>query len=301
MQFRPGGVAVLAGAVCAVAVTLVPQALGGRQVELLQCLDEIPTIVGTRGSDVLTGTVGDDVITGFGGNDVILGSWGNDVICGGDGDDHITGGLGLFEVDIVSGDEGDDQIVAGGTSTVAVYAFAPGPVHVDLEAGTSTGWGDDTLVGIQSVVGTQFDDVIQGNTGFNCLDGLGGDDDIRGLDGDDCLYGGTGDDSVDGGPGLDLVSFRYAPKSVRVNLARGTATGEGHDRLASVEDVIGSSFADVLTGDTGTNVLSGEGGADRIAGGAGIDRLDGGSGRDRVDGGIGRDQCLNAEQRQRCP
>ena len=149
MQFRLRIAAVLAGTAGVVGLMLVPHALGGRQVELLQCLDEIPTLVGTSGNDVLTGTVGDDVIAGFGGDDVILGSWGNDVICGGDGDDRITAGLGLFEVNLVSGDAGDDEIVAGGTSTVVVYAFAPGSVKVDVAAGTATGWGDDTLDGVE--------------------------------------------------------------------------------------------------------------------------------------------------------
>jgi Ca2+-binding RTX toxin-like protein len=301
MQFRPRVAAVVAGTACAAGLIAVPHALGGSRVELLQCLDQIPTIVGTRGPDVLTGTVGDDVIVGLGGDDVILGTWGHDVICGGDGDDRITGGVGLFESDLISGDEGDDHIVVGGSASVLVYAFAPGPVTVDLEAGKAKGWGTDTLVGIHSVVGTEFADVLRGSNEFNCFDGLAGDDVIAGLDGDDCLYGGHGDDSLDGGPGLDLLSFRYAGGPVRVNLARGTAAGEGDDRVAAVEEVIGSSFGDVLTGDAGTNSFRGEGGADRIAGGAGTDRLDGGSGRDRVDGGVGRDQCLNAEQRLRCP
>jgi serralysin len=301
MQFRPRCAALLAGAAGVVGLTLVPHALGGAQMELLQCLDEIPTLVGTRGDDVLTGTIGDDVIAGFGGNDVIHGSWGNDVICGGDGDDRITGGVGWFDLDFVSGDAGDDHVVAGGTFTVLVYAFAPGPVRVDLETGVGSGWGNDTLVGVHSVVGTEFDDVIRGSPEFNCLDGLAGDDAVFGLAGDDCLDGGTGDDTLDGGPGIDLLSFRYSGDPVRVNLARGTAAGEGSDRLAGVEEVVGSSFGDALTGDAGPNVFRGEGGADRLAGGAGMDRLDGGSGRDRVDGGVGRDQCVNAEQRLRCP
>jgi Ca2+-binding RTX toxin-like protein len=268
---------------------------------LLQCMDLIPTIVGTSGPDVLNGTVEDDVIAGLGGDDVILGSWGHDVICGGAGDDRINGGVGLFESDLISGDDGDDHIVVGGNGSVLVYAFAPGPVSVDLEAGTASGWGNDTLVGIHSVVGTEFADVLRGSNQFNCFDGLAGDDVIVALDGDDCAYGGLGDDTVDGGAGLDLLSFRYSGAPVRVNLSRGAATGEGTDRLAGIEDVVGSSFADVLTGDGGTNSFQGEGGADRLAGGAGVDRLDGGSGRDRVDGGVGRDQCLNAERRLRCP
>jgi Ca2+-binding RTX toxin-like protein len=301
MQFRRRVAAVVAGTACAAGLSAVPHALGGSRVELLQCLDNIPTLVGTRGPDVLTGTVGDDVIVGLGGDDVILGSWGDDVICGGDGDDRITGGVGLFEGDVISGDEGDDHIAVGSSGSVLVYAFAPRPVKVDLKAGTATGWGRDTLVGIRNVVGTEFGDLLQGSDEYDCFDGLGGDDVVLSLDGDDCLYGGNGDDTLDGGPGLDLLSFRYSASPVRINLARRTATGEGTDVVAAVEEVIGSSFGDVLTGDAGANSFRGEGGADRLAGGAGVDRLDGGSGRDRVDGGVGRDHCLNAEQRLRCP
>jgi Ca2+-binding RTX toxin-like protein len=287
--------------VAAVGLAIAPHAAGGPQVELLQCLDAIPTVVGTRGDDVLSGTTGDDVIAGLGGNDVIAGSWGNDVICGGAGNDRIAAGTGLFETDLVSGDAGDDVIVTGSTSTTVVYAFAAAGVTVDLERGSATGEGSDTFVGVHNVVGTEFGDVIQGSSGFNCLDGLGGDDVLLGLAGEDCLYGGTGSDTIDGGDGNDLVSFQYAGKGVLVNLAAGFSRGEGADRLQAVERVVGSSFPDVLTGDAGVNELTGAGGADRIAGGPGADRLDGGSGRDRVDGGIGRDQCLSAERRRRCP
>jgi Ca2+-binding RTX toxin-like protein len=273
---------------------------GGAQVELLQCLDEIPTIVGTHGDDVLIGTVGTDVISGRSGDDVIVGSWGNDVICGGDGNDRITSSPALFETDLVSGDAGDDVIVAGALATV-VYALAPGPVTIDLARGTSTGWGNDTLEGVQRVVGTPFPDVLLGSFRVEFLDGLAGDDIVHGHDGDDSLYGGAGNDSLDGGAGVDLVSFRYSDRAVRVNLARGTAGGEGGDRLIALEHVTGSSFADTLTGDAGTNDLRGEGGTDRLAGGPGTDRLDGGPGRDRVDGGVGRDRCLSAERRSRCP
>jgi Ca2+-binding RTX toxin-like protein len=284
-----------------VALALTPQAAAGAQIELLQCLDAIPTIVGTRGDDALTGTVGDDVIAGLGGDDVIVGSWGNDVICGGDGNDHVTAGFGILETDFVSGDGGDDLVVTASTSTTVVYAFARAGVTVDLEAGRATGEGSDTLLGVHNVVGTEFGDVIQGAAGFNCLDGLGGDDRLLGLAGEDCLYGGTGNDTIDGGLGTDILSFQYAGKGVLVNLAAGFSRGEGADVVQGVERVVGSSFPDVLTGDAGVNELSGAGGGDRIAGGPGADRLDGGSGRDRVDGGVGRDQCLSAERRRRCP
>jgi Ca2+-binding RTX toxin-like protein len=208
-----------------------PTRVGGRRVELLQCLDAIPTVVGTRGDGVLTGTTGDDVIAGLGGNDVIAGSWGNDVICGGDGNGRIAGGTGSFETDLLSGDAGDDVIVTDSMSTTVVYAFARAGVTVDLEAGSATGEGSDTLIGVHNVVGTEFGDVIGVGAGFNCVDGLGGDDVLLGLGGEDCLYGGTGNDTIDGGIGTDILSYQYAGKGVLVNLAAGFSRGEGADRL----------------------------------------------------------------------
>jgi Ca2+-binding RTX toxin-like protein len=298
MQFRRGLAVVLLAATCGIGA---PQAAGGRQAELLQCLERIPTVVGTPADDILVGTVHDDVIVGLGGNDVITGREGDDLLCGGDGNDRIAGGIQILESDVISGDAGDDVLITGPTNSVVVYVFAPRAVDVDLGAGTATGWGNDTLVGVHNVIGSAFDDVLRGSAGFNCLHGEAGNDTLVALDFDDCLYGGPGRDSLDGGGGSDLVAFQHVRAPMVVNLAAGFARGEGADRLTSVEHVIGTTLRDTITGDANANELSGGGGADRIAGGAGRDRLDGGAGRDRVDGGVGRDRCLNAERRSRCP
>jgi Ca2+-binding RTX toxin-like protein len=67
-----------------------------------------------------------------------------------------------------------------------------------------------------------------------------------------------------------------------VNLGTGAATGSavGTDTLISIENVLGSSLDDILTGNAGANVLDGSGGNDLLAGGAGDDVLDGGDGLD---------------------
>ena len=71
---------------------------------------------------------------------------------------------------------------------------------------------------------------------------------------------------------------------MRVDLGRRQATGWGTDRLAGIEAVIGSRFADVLIGDGGPNHLAGLKGNDRLSGSGGRDLLDGGPGRDVIDG-----------------
>ena len=298
MQFRRVSAVVFLAAACGIGA---PHAGGGRKAELLQCFERIPTAIGTPGDDVLVGTYNDDVIVGLGGNDVIRGREGHDLLCGGDGNDRIAGGIEMLESDVISGDAGDDVLIAGPTGSVVVYADAPRAVDVDLRAGKATGWGADTLIGVHNVIGSRFDDELRGSEVYNCLHGEAGDDTLVALDGEDCLYGGPGRDALDGGAGSDLIAFEHVRAPMIVNLTAGFTRGEGADRLASIEHVVGTALRDTITGDESPNELAGGGGADRLAGGAGGDRLDGGAGRDRVDGGIGRDRCVNAERRSRCP
>ena len=75
-----------------------------------------------------------------------------------------------------------------------------------------------------------------------------------------------------------------------MNLSAGTATGSGSDTLTGVEDIDGSMFDDVITGDAASNFLFGEAGNDTLSGGdGGDDGLWGLEGDDTLDGGTGED------------
>ena len=102
--------------------------------------------------------------------------------------------------------------------------------------------------------------------GNDYLKGEAGDDTISGGTGDDNLYGGTGDDVMDGGEGTDTANYYYSESGVNVNLADGTATGEGNDTLSNIENVVGPQQDDTITGDDGVNRLYGYGGDDTING-----------------------------------
>jgi Ca2+-binding RTX toxin-like protein len=264
------------------------------------CLQERPTITGTAGNDALTGTPGNDIIVGLQGDDAIDGGGGTDIICGGDGNDSLAGGPG--RVDILFGDLGNDRLDgSSGTVDLASYVDSPASVAVDLTTGLANGgFGADTLVNVNAVIGSSHTDAIKGSGAINLLDGGPGNDTVLGAGGDDLLGGWTGNDRVDGGAGRDIVDFSDAPRKVSVNLTRSRATGLGTDRLKSVEDVIGSNFADTLTGNAGPNALEGGKGQDRLFGKGGRDLLVGGPGQDVVDGGAGRDRCRTAEKRISC-
>lgn len=271
---------------------------GGQQTA--RCLDEPPTITGTAGNDVLTGTPGNDVIVGLQGDDTIDGGDGTDLLCGGDGNDTLAGGPG--RVDILSGDLGNDRLDGtSGTVDIVSYVESPSSVAVDLTTGLANGgFGSDTLVNVNSVLGSDSADSIKGNGGINLLDGGPGNDTVMGAGGDDLLGGWTGNDTLDGGSGRDVLDFSDSPRKVNVNLTRSRAKGLGTDRLKAIEDVIGSNFADSLTGNAAPNAIDGGKGADTLFGKGGRDLLNGGGGRDSVDGGAGKDLCRNAEKRTSC-
>jgi Ca2+-binding RTX toxin-like protein len=240
------------------------------------------TFTGTSGNDTLTGGVGDDILNGLGGNDLLSGLDGNDSLDGGVGTDTLEGGIGNDTLDGGDGDPFD----------YASYANAGSAVTVNLTTGTASGGdGHDTLVHILSVFGSAYDDVIIGNSASNTLWGDDGDDTISGGDGSDLLVGGLGNDELSGGTGVDTAAYGDATSAVTVSLQSGTATGgAGIDTLSEIENLLGSPYADTLTGDDGANGIDGGAGNDLLSGSAGNDVLTGGTGDDTLAGDAGDDQ-----------
>jgi hypothetical protein len=126
---------------------------------------------------------------GTSGNDDIderkLGNPGSTTIYGEDGDDRIT----LVDGDAVGG-KGNDTII--GTTQFGRVTFwgAPAAVQVNLATGKASDGlgGTDTLVNIQSVAGTPFNDTLIGNANANRFYGEGGSDTVVGGGGDDTFF-----------------------------------------------------------------------------------------------------------------
>lgn len=98
-----------------------------------------------------------------------------------------------------------------------------------------------------------------GLRGDDVLRGLGGDDELSSEQGNDTFYGGAGADIINGRDGFDQARYDDSPAGVTVSLAAsiaygGDATG---DRLIEIESLVGSAFADSLTGDRLANDLQG--------------------------------------------
>ncbi len=189
-----------------------------------------------------------------------------------------------------------------------------GTMRADVIVGLG---GDDVIDGLGG------DDVICGGPGTDRLVGGGGDDRLFGgldkqADGPagtylvgDVLVGGAGDDRLDGGRDTrsvhhrrrpDTYSWAESPRRVVIDLSGtrkagiGIATGEGADKivLGPAHGVLGSPYADTITGSSRTDRVYAGAGSDTISTGDGVDLvypdgLGGAEGRDVVETGPGSD------------
>jgi Ca2+-binding RTX toxin-like protein len=227
------------------------------------------TIDGTSGDDIIGdhdtvagqsfATNRDDTIYGHGGNDWLDGRRGADILIGSEGDDTYTVD-NAGDVVTEEADEGIDSV----RSTVS-HVLGPNVENLRLLGGMAI---DGT--------GNALDNAIIGNGADNVLAGLGGAD------------------TIDGGNGIDTASYVASTAAVYVSLAGGLAVGgdADGDALLGIENLVGSSHDDALTGNGAANGLSGGDGHDFLAGGAGIDTLFGNDGDDLLDGGAGGDFML---------
>ena len=127
-------------------------------------LSEFENLIGSAFNDTLTGDAGNNVLTGGAGNDTLV---------GGLGDDTLDGGAGTA----------DTASYAPANSGVTVSLVTAGPQD-------TLGAGIDTLVGIENLIGSAFNDTLTGDSLANRIDGGAGDDTIEGGAGNDILIGG---------------------------------------------------------------------------------------------------------------
>jgi Ca2+-binding RTX toxin-like protein len=210
-------------------------ALGaGLVAEAPSTIADVPTCHGERAT--IVGTVREDSLRGTSKPDVIVARGGSDLVDGLGGDDMICGGAG------------GDSIDAGGGANV-VYG----------------GGGSDTVW-----TGTG-DDALHGGRGDDWLISGAGDDIVwAGRGASDTIQEAGGSDVIDGGPGTgDVVNYGLEPAAIQVDLAAGTASGQGSDTLSGIEGIWGTPYDDVITGDGRPNQLQGWRGDDVVSSGGG--------------------------------
>lgn len=148
---------------------------------------------GTQAAETLTGSSAADEIHGLAGNDTLLGQGGDDMLYGGNGGDRLDGGAGLD------------------TASYIDLEARYGAVTASLSVGKAyVRGGNDRLISIENLVGSNYSDSLSGNTLANRLDGGFGNDTLTGDAGNDSLLGGGGRDQLTGGLGADTFVFSEA-------------------------------------------------------------------------------------------
>ncbi|WP_327194515.1 tandem-95 repeat protein [Novosphingobium beihaiensis] len=211
---------------------------GGRGDDLLVGGGGNDTLIGGRGADQMVGGEGEDIAdytlsaegvtidmaNGAAGSgdaegdtfssiEIVQGSYHDDAIYGTDGENRIRGGRGA---DVIDGRGGFDT---------ADYSKADEGVSVDLSTGMGTAGeaAGDTLISIEKLVGSLWDDTFSGGSGNDTFEGLRGDDTLAGGFGSDTyLFGfdGGNDTIAEQGDATDIdrlvLDAAVAPKDVSI-------------------------------------------------------------------------------------
>lgn len=199
--------------------------------------DNNDTLYGTSENDSIHGRDGKDLIEGRKGDDEIYGGSNNDSLFGGEGNDSLVGDNGI---DTLEGGLGNDFIYGGERAQDYIaYKNASGSVTVDLDLGVSSGSaGNDAIVAIENIVGSDFDDKLFGSIAANIINAQQGNDLVDARDGDDSVKGGMGDDSLRGGDGNDTL-----------------VGGDGNDTLVGIGNGSGKNTIDTLIGSGGSDLV----------------------------------------------
>ncbi|NBZ88563.1 beta strand repeat-containing protein [Stagnihabitans tardus] len=237
--------------------------------------------------------------------------------------DNVIDGMGET---LVSGVKGDTLSYEFGASAgITVDLAVTGPQ-------STGGSGIDTIINVENLIGSYYDDILGGSDTNNVLDGLAGvdtisyvsaltdvtvdlntevattggsTDQVRNFENvlgsafDDLMVGTLGDNVFDGGAsGSDTVSYRNVLEfegGVEASLAVAgpqNTQASGFDTFLNIDNLEGSVNDDKLTGSIEANRLDGSAGQDSLYGMNGDDSLTGGIGDDLVDGGRGSDWAL---------
>ncbi len=195
----------------------------------------------------LQGSAFNDTLLGNSAVNYLHGGAGNDSLFGANGDDHFDGGAGN---DTLNGGNGDDVVsyengIASGVT-----------LDLNLTTGQANGaHGTDTLISIEAIWGSGYDDKFTGNAADNYLYGGAGADLLKGGDGADVLDGATGNDTLVGGAGADDLTggagddlFQFVGGDSGVFNSLGGVAGGATDTL---NDFAGGTRGTGTAGGTG--------------------------------------------------
>jgi Ca2+-binding RTX toxin-like protein len=273
------------------------------------------TVTGGLVTDSIYGSIGDDTLFGENGNDTLSGGAGTNTLDGGTGtaDTVSYEFLTKYSDDFLfanSGYSNDNvgvivDLVSGNGSGSTVY-----DTTADVTTGESVVSISDTLSNIEYVIGSKYDDTIRGDNAGNKLSGGEGNDTLEGRGGYDWLDGGAGNDwligstddyMIDGGDNTDTADFSNTSNGLVITLNNSSngslgniSGGSASTIIKNVENVAGTQYRDIITGDNSNNLLIGGYDHSAIAVTASGDTITGGAGADTIVGDMMIDSTIGS-------
>lgn len=181
--------------------------------------------------------------------------------------------IGNVANNILDGKSGQDTLIGGSGNDSYVIDTPEDMIIEDTLGGVDLVKIDISLIGGKYLISDNMENAtLISKVDFNLV-GNALDNSILGNQKDNLIDGGAGADTLDGNGGVDTVSYENSVVGVSITLNGNNGIGgdaQG-DVLKNFENIIGSAYADVLTGDAGDNVISGANGADTLIGGNGND------------------------------
>jgi Ca2+-binding RTX toxin-like protein len=248
----------------------------------------VDNLSGSFGTSVLSnaGGIVADLSTGTGDSFSLRGSSGADKYSAG-----TSGGDSYFEI---SGDTVADIRVQGAESLAVSLSGGADTFSGRGGAFTASHIAGATVTTLSALAANV---VVNGGDGDDTLTGGDGIDDISGGNGNDLFKtstGASGDGADDyiGGAGTDKIDYSGRTANLTIVMdgvstsGQGVSGAEGDIIATDIEDALGGTGDDVISGNTGPNNLKGGAGNDTMDGGlAGtcltdIDLLDGEAGND---------------------
>ncbi|WP_280370124.1 calcium-binding protein [Pseudomonas sp. BN411] len=252
------------------------------------------TLTGNAGANTLNGGLGVDVLIGGDGSDIYFVDNAGDVVsetnavAATGGTDTVYSSLGAYTLganvehlrllaagaangtgnalaNTLFAGAGNNVLDGGAGADTASYLYATAAVTAGLAVTTAQatgGSGSDTLLNVENLTGSNFNDTLTGNAGANTLDGGLGNDVLIGGDGSDIYFVNAAGDvvsetnAVAATGGTDTVYSSLGAYTLGANvenlrlLAAGAANGTGN------------ALANTLFAGAGNNVLDGGAGVD---------------------------------------
>jgi Ca2+-binding RTX toxin-like protein len=265
----------------------------GRAVAAISVNLTTGVVTGGEGTDFLSNIEG---IIGSNFGDTLIGSDNADWFRPDQVNDLHTPNYTVGGDDYMDGKEGVDRV-----SYYAYNAAVEGGTFTGISANLSTGvvidelGNTDTVINIEDLVGSRYNDIIVGNDVDNVLDGRGGDDELTAGAGNDWIQAGDGDDSIHL-VSTGVWSAQYSAQNMDTNVSYGTGEkvsiggmlkhnhvldGGLNNDILYLQDGNDAFFLDDMFG--GFNAASLEAGQVGVGRIAGIEELRAGDGDDIID------------------